>query len=161
MSVLVAATLVAACGDDEPASRDVDPAAALTAIVEWQAGDQEPVVDDNGDTLLPVIYMAAGDGGTIDVGVQAAVAAAVIDVATIRFADDVADAFDASLEGEPVIDDGVMLLIGTMPEPARTVVVPLQRFTDSTTAEALELEIRHDPRPSGIGTATVIAVTPP
>jgi hypothetical protein len=159
--VLVAATLLAACGGDEPASRDVDAAAALTAIVEWQADDREPVLDDNGDALLPVIYVAAGDGGTIDVGVQATVAAAAIDVATVRFADDVADAFDTGIEGEPVIGDGVMLLIGAMPEPARTVVVPLQRFTDSTTAEALELEIRTDPRPTGIGPATVIAVTQP
>ena len=64
----------AACGsDDAPDSSDVDPAAALTAIVEWQAGEQEPVVDDNGEIRLPVIYIASADGDTIDVGVQAEV----------------------------------------------------------------------------------------
>ena len=159
--LLAAAAFAAGCGDEEPAARDVDPAAALTAIVEWQVDEQEPVIDDTGEVLLPVIYLVAGAGGTIDVGAQAAVASAATDVATVRFADDMADAFDIGLEGEPVIDDGVLLLIGTMPEPARTVVVSLERFTDSTTSESLELEIRNDPRSSGIGPATVTAVTQP
>ena len=38
---------------------------------------------------------------------QADVAAATVDWATVRFADDVAEAFDPDLEGEPVRDDGV------------------------------------------------------
>jgi len=160
--LFVAAALATGCGTNDPApASDVDAAAALIAVVEWQIGDGEAVVDDAGVVLLPVIYLAAGDGGTFDVGVQAAVASAVAEVAVVRFTDDVADAFDSSVEGEPVIGDGVMLLIGAIPEPARVIVLPLERFTSSDTSEALELEITTDRQPSGLGPATVTAVTRP
>jgi hypothetical protein len=157
----VGALAGAACGDDDAPTGEVDPAAALTAVVEWQAADQEPVVDADGEPLLPVIYVAPGDGDTIDVGVQAAVAEAVADVATVRFADDVADAFDEDVVDQPVIDQGVVLLLGPMPDPAPVVVMPLERFTDAATSEALALEITADPEATGIGPATVTAVTPP
>ena len=108
-----------ACDDDEPTtSGEVEAAAALTAIVEWQAGEQEPVMNDNGEERLPVIYVVAADGETIDVGVQADVAAATVDIADVRFADESADAFDDGVDDEPVIADGVMLLIGALPDPA-------------------------------------------
>ena len=60
---------------------------AITAIVAWQAEEQEPVIDDDGEPQLPVIFVVAGDGTTIDVGVQADVAEATNDWATVRFAD--------------------------------------------------------------------------
>ena len=69
-------------------------------------------MNDNGEERLPVIYVVAADGETIDVGVQADVAAATVDIADVRFADESADAFDDGVDDEPVIADGVMLLIG-------------------------------------------------
>lgn len=156
-------SLLAACGDgddDEPPASDVGHADAFTALVEWQAGEQEPVFDDAGEEQLPVIYIIAAEGGTIDVGVQAEVAAATVDLARVRFADERSEAFDDDLEGQPVIDDGSMLLVGALPDPAPVVMVDLLRYTAAETSEAFLVEITADGR-SAIGPASITSVTQP
>lgn len=130
------------CGGDEaPASDEIGPAAAYTALVEWQAGEQEPVVDDNGEIRLPVIYIASADGDTIDVGVQADVAESTVDIATVRFTDDKADAFDGDLDDQPVREDGVMLLVGPMPDPGPDVLVDVTRYSSAGRSEPFRLKI--------------------
>jgi hypothetical protein len=159
---MLSVALLGACddGDDPPAADEVDHAAAFTALVEWQAAEQEPVVDDAGEEQLPVIYIVAAEGGTIDVGVQADVAAATVDLATVRFADDATEAFDDGVEGQPVIDDGSMLLVGPLPEPAPVVVVDLLRYLAAETSEALLVEISAADG-SELGTASVTSVSQP
>lgn len=142
IAALVAMAAAGGCsnGDDAP-SDVVGSADAITAAVAWQADEQEPVLDDDGEAQLPVIFVVADDGATIDVGVQADVAASTVDWATVRFADDVADTFDPDLDGEPVRDDGVLLLLGPMAEPARSVEVDLVRYAAADSGEAFTLEI--------------------
>jgi hypothetical protein len=155
----------AACGSDEaPDSSDVDPAAALTAIVEWQAGEQEPVVDDNGEIRLPVIYIASADGDTIDVGVQAQVAESTVDIATVRFTDDKGDAFDGDLDDQPVREDGVMLLVGPMPDAGPEMLVDVTRYSSAERSEPFQLTITQPPGTpgtGGTGRATVTVATRP
>ncbi len=154
-----------ACGsDDTPATSDVETAAAYIAIVEWQAGEQEPVMNDNGEEQLPVIYVVAADGETIDVGVQADVAAATVDIADVRFADESAEAFNDGVDGEPVIADGVMLLVGALPDPAPTIDVEVLRYHSVETSSPFMLQITADEaetKASGISVATVTSVTEP
>jgi hypothetical protein len=164
----VALLVLGACdnGDGDDQSRTVDPADAITAAVAWQADEQEPVLDDNGEQQLPVIFVVADDGATIDVGVQADVAAATVDWATVRFADDAADTFDPDLDGEPVRDDGVMLLVGPMPEPAPSVELDLVRYTNVDGGEPITLEITAEMHtdgtdPDATPRAVVTAVTQP
>ncbi len=133
---------MAACDDGDPGATDVvGTADAITAVVAWQADEQEPVFDADGEPQLPVVFVASDDGATIDVGVQAQVTEATVDWATVRFTDDVADAFDPDIEGEPVREDGAMLLLGPIPEPAPTVELDLVRYTSVDDAEPFELEI--------------------
>ena len=166
-AALMAAFAVAACdSDDAAAPTDVVGAAdAITAVVAWQADEQQPVLDDNGEELLPVIFIVADISSAIDVGVQADVAAATADWATVRFADDVADTFTPDLEGEPVRDDGVMLLVGPMPDPAQSVEVALVRYRSVHDAESFTLEITDDPTTTDTDNSTpnasVTSVTQP
>jgi hypothetical protein len=165
VTVVTVASL-AACSDDDTASGVVGSADAITAIVAWQADVQEPVLDDNGEPRLPVIFVVASEGTTIDVGVQADVAAATVDTATVRFADDADDAFDPDIDGEPVRDDGVMLLVGPIPEPQPTITVDVDRYHTVDEWEPLQVEITADAGPVGTGdepvsTASVTAVSPP
>ena len=165
MAALLAVFAVAACDSGDGESSDVVGSAdAITAAVAWQAGEQEPVVDADGEAQLPVVFVVA-DGATIDVGVQADVAADTVDWATVRFADDIADTFDSDVEGEPVRDDGALLLIGPMPEPARTVELGLVRYSSIDTGEAFTLEItaemRSDDDDATAQNAVVTAVTQP
>ena len=165
-AALLTAFAVAACDGDEAVATDVVGSAdAITAVVAWQADEQEPVLDDNGEELLPVIFVVADIGATIDVGVQADVAAATADWATVRFADDVTDTFNAALDGEPVRDDGVMLLVGPMPDPAQSVEVALVRYRSVDDAESFTLEITSDPTTTDTDNSTpnasVTSVTQP
>jgi hypothetical protein len=160
-AVVTALSVVAGCdGNDDPTTSEVDHAAAFTALVEWQAGEQEPVLDDSGEPELPVIYVAAAEGGTIDVGVQAEVASATVDIATVRFADEAAEAFDDGIEGQPVIDEGTMLLVSPLPEPAPSVVVELLRYLSADESEAFIIEITADAASTSSG-ASVTSVTQP
>lgn len=157
---------LASCDDDETASDVVGPADAITAAVAWQAGEQEPVTADDGEVQLPVVYVVADAGTMIDVGVQASVAESTVDWATVRFADDIAETFDPDLEGEPVRDDGVMLLVGPIPEPARSIELPLVRYTTVDDGEPLVLEIVSEPAPDDTNDiptprATVTSATQP
>jgi hypothetical protein len=138
---------LASCDDDETASDVVGPADAITAVVAWQAGEQEPVMGDDGEVQLPVIYVVADAGATMDVGVQADVAESTVDWATVRFADDIADTFDPDLEGEPVRDDGVMLLVGPIPEPAPSIELTVVRYTTVDDGEPFVVEIVSEPAP--------------
>jgi len=163
---LLGAFALASCDDDETPSDVVGPADAITAVVAWQAGEQEPVIADDGEVQLPVIYVVADAGTKIDVGVQADVAESTVDWATVRFADDIADTFDPDLEGEPVRDDGVMLLVGPIPEPARSIELPLVRYTAVDDGEPLVVEIVSEPAPDDTSDvpaprATVTSATQP
>ncbi len=165
--VLVSLFALAACDDAADTPADVVGAAqAITAIVAWQAAEQTPVVGTDGEPELPVIFVVAGDGAVIDIGVQADVAESTNDWANVRFADDVSDTFDAEVEGEPVRDSGAMLLIGPIPEPAPTIEVDLIRYTTIDDGEPLRMEIANEQPPDttdpdAASTATVTAVTTP
>jgi hypothetical protein len=158
---------LASCdGDDATPTDVVQPADAITAAVAWQAGEQEPVLDDKGEALPPVVFVVAGEGTSIDVGVQAAVAAATTDWATVRFADEVAETFDIGLEGEPVRNDGVLLLMGPIPEPARTIDLDVVRYVAVDQSESFTLQIVSQPSPTDTSDspaprATVMSATSP
>jgi hypothetical protein len=158
---------LASCDDDEETTSDVvGPADAIIAVVAWQADEQEPVIADDGEVELPVIYVVADAGTTIDVGVQADVAESTVDWATVRFADDIADTFDPDLEGEPVRDEGAMLLVGPIPEPARSIELPVVRYTAVDEDEAFVVEIVSEPAPDDtsdvpVPRATVTSATQP
>ncbi len=165
-AALLAAFGVAACDSGDPVATDVVGSAdAIAAVVAWQADEQEPVLDDNGEEQLPVIFVVAVDGATIDVGVQADVTAATIDWATVRFADQVADTFDPDLDGEPVRNDGAMLLIGPIPDPANPIELELVRYYAVDDGEPFTLEITSDPSTTdtdnSMPRASVTSVTQP
>lgn len=164
-AALLGAFAFASCDEETPAGV-VGPADAITAVVAWQAGEQEPVIADDGEVQLPVIYVVADAGTTIDVGEQADVAESTVDWATVRFADDIADTFDPDLEGEPVRDDGVMLLVGPIPEPAASIELPVVRYTAVDDGEPLVVEIVSEPAPDDTSDvpaprATVTSATQP
>jgi hypothetical protein len=135
----VVVSALAACSD-APSTSQVNPAAALTAIVRWQADAWTPPPDAEAD-LLPVIYVVAAGGGTIDVGVQADVTASMADEAVVRFADEPAEAFDTGVEGAPVHDDGILLAVGEVPEPARRVTIEVDRYVAQDDAEMMSVDV--------------------
>jgi hypothetical protein len=123
------ATLTACTSDgDPPAPPDITTAEAFGAIVRWEVARHDPVVDQGGDATLPVIYLRAASGGTVDIGVQADVVSAVVDDAVIRFSDDADDSLNEDLEGAPVKDDGVLLIVSSLATGGATMDVVVRRY---------------------------------
>lgn len=141
LAVLLAATFTA-CEDDALPEGVVEPADAYTAIVTWQAGEQEPILAADGDEQLPVIFIVAASGDNIDVGVQATVTSATSSEAIVRFADEAADGFDPRGDDAPVREDGVMLAIGAIPPASHSIKVEVDRYTTQDDPEQLSLTIR-------------------
>jgi len=144
-SGLVIAILAAAgcsdASDTTPKAHEVVPADAFIAVVGWEAEQTDATLDENGDPELPVIYVAPADGGTIDVAVQAAVVEATVDIAIVRFADDVSEALDTDETEEPVKDDGILLIVGDMPEPSNTIQLGVIRYRSLDDDTMLTIEI--------------------
>ncbi len=138
-SAVVAGALVAAsaCGPDDPvqgASRD---AAVIELVIRSVVLDGTEV-DPDGD--LPLIYVARMSE-PIPIEAQAAVAAAVLDEAVVRFADDVVEAIDVELAREPVLEEGELLIFGEMPERGRTMTFVVTRYLDAKTTEDVEFTL--------------------
>jgi len=123
------ATVVASCSSDgESAANTVEDTAAVIALVNWAADEMPPEVDENGDVDPPVVYVATESGGRLDAGLQASVVEDTAETATVRFADDRSEAVDDTSELMPVHDDGVMLVIGELPEPAVTLTIDVEWY---------------------------------
>jgi hypothetical protein len=128
-SLVTTAVVLVGCASSggAPPTADLTPAEAYTAIVRWELDRGEPTLDDKGNPVMPVIYVAAASG-TVDIGVQAEVVAATSDVATVRFADTTVDSIDEEIVDQPVKDDGVMYVIGAVPVEAASADVTVRRY---------------------------------
>ncbi len=158
VATLCFAIATGACGsgdDNVVDGDDVTPAGVYSAIIQWEVEQQEPVVDERGNIELPVIFVASAGGGTIDIGVQAAVVEAMVDTATIRFADDPDDAVDPNEPGEPVRQDGVMFVVADIPPPAPSIDVTAVRYATVDDAPTWEFVVE-----AGESGASVAEATP-
>jgi hypothetical protein len=99
---------VAGCSSDSPKARDIGSADAYVAIVNWEVGQLGPPATN---ASLPVVYVASEDGNTIDAGAQVKVVQATVDTAKVRFTDVRDDAINKDIDGAPVKDSGVMLIV--------------------------------------------------
>lgn len=107
------------CGSDDPtSSSEVSVADAYNAAIRWYL-QGVPAPPDTTETKPTVVYVAPANGKPIDVQTQADVAAEMSDmddVVIVRFADARDDALELDIEGQPVKDDGVLLLVGEVEE---------------------------------------------
>ena len=143
---IAAATVVTSCSSDgESADDTVEDTAAVIALVNWAAGEMPPEVDETGDVEPPVVYVATESGGRLDAGLQASVVEDTTETATVRFADDRSEAIDDTSELMPVHDGGVMLVIGDLPDPARTLTVDVEWYRSIDDTSSLVVTITADP----------------
>ena len=146
ISVGIAAIVVVACSSDGGSTQGtVEDTAAVTALVNWAAGEMPPEVDENGDVEPPIVYVATHSGSTLDAGLQASVVEETTDTATVRFADDRSEAIDDTSELMPVHDDGVMLVVGDLPDPAPTLTVDVEWYRSIDETRNLVVTITADP----------------
>lgn len=123
-----------ACDDDKHPQAMVEPDEVYVAIIRWelarQADDTDASVVTTENTDLPIMYVITADGTQISAKVQARVAAATVDDATVRFADSRDSVLNLDDDDQPVSDQGVLLSVEKIePDsaPQRTTEVTVYR----------------------------------
>ena len=156
-AMVVGGLALGGCSSDpEPVRPTVTAANGYTAIMRWEIDQIEPVVDKNGEVQAPVIYVAASSGGTVDVAVQAAVVSAIDEDAVVRFTDDVRDARDEKLDGEPVKNDGVMIVVDEFAVGQRTADTRISRYRSADDSTTWRLDITATADGATVTTATPV-----
>lgn len=117
LAALVIVSPLAACTSDEKPGgvAEVTEADAYNAAIRWYLGDVPTPASTDAEPLI--VYVAPASGSAIDEQAQADVAremSGMDDVVVVRFADVRDDALDVDIEGEPVKDDGVLLLVSSV-----------------------------------------------
>jgi hypothetical protein len=134
-----AALLVSvACGDDDEtlvsSSRVSD---VYTAILDTVAA-AEPAEDEE----TPLLYVAPlGNEKPMPLDVQVSVVDATAEVAVVRFVDEVEQAIDQDGDGEPVIDDGVLVILGSVPPDGSSVHIPGELYRSAADTALVEYEV--------------------
>lgn len=142
MICAVSASLGAtACSSESAAEPTVSTADAYSAAIRWYLDSVEPTgtadTTDTTDSGPLIVYVAPESGKAINSQAQASVVremSDMADVVTVRFADVRDDALQSDVESLPVKDDGVLLLVGDVPDerPPVDVQVVVYRDVDDT-----------------------------
>ncbi len=136
LMLAAAAMLVAVvgCGDDDDDAAAVPPpdaGAYVAALAPFL-----PVADPEDP---PNVFVAPFEQ-TLALDVQVAIIAAIGDGYDLRFVDNAAAAVDADAVGRPVRDDGLLIVLGTIPaEPPYVVRVEQYRRQDDVSAQLVTL----------------------
>lgn len=139
LTVLTALTVaLAACGSGDPQTNERD-ADVYAAVIEAVATD-EPIDPDSGDDPTVVYAATADEDDGISLDVQAAVVEQLEDVLTIRFVDERDEAVDDSERSEPVLEEGVLVVLGTVP-PGLSPSVEAERYLDRFHIEELRVDV--------------------
>jgi len=119
------------CGSDGTSAtdREADLYATLIRALAPSA-PAEPRPSDQIDELDRVIFAGSLDEQqAISLEVQAAVVEQLEEFATVRFVDERAEAIDPTDDREPVLEDGVLVLLGPVPS-GRTPSINAERYVD-------------------------------
>jgi hypothetical protein len=127
---------VAGCDDDDAAVPAPDASAYATALAPFL-----PVADPEDQ---PNVFVAPFEE-TLALEEQVAIIELIGEGYDVKFVDDAAAAVDADAVGRPVRDDGLLIVLGTIPaEPPYVVRVEEYRREDDVSAQLVTLAWRTD-----------------
>lgn len=101
---------LASCSPDGGPDPDLRTARIYEAALRWALDTDPPPPPDGGDLIA--VYVASSDGSSIATQAQLEVVNTMRDEATLRFTDAQDDALDEDVEGRPVKDEGVLVVVG-------------------------------------------------
>jgi hypothetical protein len=139
--VALAVTLAAgSCGSGAPSEHERE-ANVYAAVIRALAPDGPADLGAETEELERVVYAGSLDEeNAIPLEVQAAVVEMLEDFATIRFVDEKAEAIDETEDGEPVLEDGVLVLLGAVPA-GRSPSVDAERYVDLDNDEQFQVSL--------------------
>jgi hypothetical protein len=130
--------LIVACGDGNGSNADDRVSAIYATTIRAVVADDEPDAESD----VPVFVAPADPEAPISLGVQAGVVDQLHDFATIRFVDEPSEAIDEDDPARPVVEEGVLVTLGAVPERGDNVTVMAERYqtADSTRTFRVQLE---------------------
>ena len=141
---VAALVFMAACGDDSGSSgegKSSRESNVYAAIVVAVAAD-EP----HDEETKPVVYVSPfPNDKPIPLDVQVSVVDSVADNAVVRFVDKEEQAINKDSDNQSVIDEGVLVRIGPVPEQGTTVTVPAELYHDENTIMPTEFKVTEGP----------------
>lgn len=109
--------------DDPPSDHGTRESRVLMSVIRDVAGSANPDPDSK-----PVVYVVSVAENGVAATVQAEVAAELTDDIDLRFADERAEAVEDDVDGRPVPDGGVLLLVGDIPLDGNVIDVPVEIY---------------------------------
>lgn len=132
LTPLLALTLAAvSCGSNGTSATDREANVYVTLIrtlAPTEPAERRPG-DDSDEPDRVVFAGPLDEQQAISLEVQAAVVEQLEEFATVRFVDEPAEAIDDTDNREPVLEDGVLVLLGPVPS-GRTPSVDAERYVD-------------------------------
>jgi hypothetical protein len=126
---MAVALAMGSCGSGGPSEHERE-ANIYAAVIQAVAPDEPAGPGAETEELERVVYAGSLDEErVISLEVQAAVVEMLEDFATIRFVDEKTEAIDDTADGEPVLDDGVLVLLGAVPT-GRSPSIDAERYVD-------------------------------
>lgn len=139
-----------ACSSDGDVPRSVTAADAYVAVIRWyvaQAPQPPPSNTADSDPQPTHLYILSTEGNTIDAQDQATVVAELADISDsvmVVFADTRDEAVDLEVVGEPVKDQGALLLVGNVEEGQPPVDLSLQVYRSADDHWMVQMQIVRD-----------------
>lgn len=141
MAALAVTLAAGGCGSDGPSPSTTEREARVYAAVIEALAPDGPEPSPETDEPDRVVYAGSLDvDGPIPLEVQAAVVEELVEFATVRFVDEKAEAIDDAEENEPVLEDGVLVLLGAVPN-GRSPSVTAERYVDRDDAERFRVSL--------------------
>lgn len=163
MVVALVLIALAGCGSSaksDPA--DVSTSDAYNAAIRWFVSAL-PLTDDTSNSGPLIMFVAPASGKPIDVHAQADVAKALSDiknVVAVRFLDDRDDAVQLDVQGQPVKDHGVLLLVSPVTSRPAPIDLHLGVYHSATDMTGYDLTIARSTdtaHPFTVTAATAVA----
>lgn len=143
--VIGASLAATSCTSDSPANSSISTAAAYSAAIRWYLDSIDTTATSNTISSGPlIVYVAPESGKAINPQAQASVVkemSDMSDIVTVRFADVRDDALQSDIDALPVKDDGVLLLVGEVPNHAAPVDVQVAVYHDSQDTHTFVMKI--------------------
>jgi hypothetical protein len=126
---MAVALAMGSCGSGDPNEHERE-ANVYAAVIQALAPDEPAGPGAETEELERVVYAGSLDEErVISLEVQAAVVELLEDFATIRFVDEKTEAIDDTADDEPVLEDGVLVLLGAVPT-GRSPSIDAERYVD-------------------------------
>jgi hypothetical protein len=136
---LVASAVLLACTDGGTRDRNQRESAVYLAVL------RATIPPPTAGGPLPLVFVSPlAEDRPLPLEVQATLIDRLSSDARVRFVDQEREAINLTAEGQPVLDDGVLVAVGKLPLTGEDFEVPVERYRAAADGVALRVRVHDD-----------------